>query len=125
MGEIDRRKHVRVKTSNLIAYMCMDEKGRLFSQGLGKASNISRRGLMLETFDPIDSNSVSLMATGNENDLIKIQGSVIYCRKADTGMYQSGISFVGRTSEMDHFATELVRAYHCRKNDTLSVADAA
>ena len=125
MGEIDRRKHARIKASNLIAYMCMDGKGRLFSQGMGKASNISRRGLMLETFDPIDSNSVSLMATGNDNNLIKIQGSVIYCRKADTGMYQSGISFVGKTSEMDHFATELVRAYHYRKNDHLSVADAA
>jgi hypothetical protein len=125
MGEIDRRKHVRIKTRNLIAYMCMDGKGRLFSQGMGKASNVSRRGLMLETFDPVDSNSVSLMATGNDNDLIKIQGSVIYCRKADTGMYQTGISFVGRNSEMDHFATELVRAYHYRKDDDLTVPHAA
>ena len=125
MGEIDRRKHVRIQTSSLIAYMCMDEKGRSFSQGMGKASNISRRGLLLETFDPIDSHSVSLMAAGNGNDLIKIQGSVIYCRRADTGMYQSGICFVGKTSQMDRFATELVRTYHYRKNDNLAVADAA
>jgi len=72
------RKHPRVKTRNLIAYLTFDEHDKVVSQGLSKALDISRGGILLETPDPIELGTISLLAVDLDTKFIEIKG----CRSA-------------------------------------------
>ena len=115
--EFDRRKHQRMKTRNLISHISYDITGRLISQGLSKALNISKGGILLETIDPIGSGILSLMATDVENNLIEIEGNLIFCKKSSFGRYLSGISFIGTDEQVVTFVTKLIKEYIFRKRN--------
>ena len=83
----DRRKHIRIKTQNLISYVSYDKTGQLISQGLGKALDISKGGMLLETPDPLESGLLSLTATDVDNNLIEIEGSAEYCKESSSGKF--------------------------------------
>jgi len=119
MGGINRRKHVRVKTNNLISHESIGKDGRVESRSMGKALNVSRSGILLETADPIFSEGISLLAVDLEDNLIEIKGRPIYCRKTDTGMYQTGISFIGTEQETAKFAVKLIKLFHHRKHNLI------
>ena len=116
---VDRRKYVRIKTETLISHSSIDETGKLVSQGLSQALNISKGGILLETPYPIESDSLSLLATDAENNNIEIKGKLIYCTKLSTGMYRSGIEFIGTDKRVGKFVAKLVREYNYRKNNVL------
>ncbi len=118
-NEVDRRKYARIKTQNLISHVSIDETGKSISQGLSQALNISKGGILLETPYPIESDLLSLMATDAENNNIEIKGKLIYCTKSSTGMYRSGIEFIGSDKQVAKFVTQLVREYNYRKNNLL------
>jgi hypothetical protein len=120
---VDQRKYARIKTRNLIYHSSIDETGKLVSQGLGQALNISKGGILLETPYPIESDLLSLMATDAENNKIEIKGKLIYCTKLSTGMYRSGIEFIGTDKRVEKFVSKLVREYNYRKNNLLKDAD--
>ena len=115
---VDRRKHERLKTRNLIYHTSYDIMGRVISQGLSKALNISKGGMLLETSEPIESGLLSLMATDMENNLIEIDGNLVYCRKTSTGRYHSGVSFIGKEEEIAVFVAKLIKEYRLRGKDT-------
>jgi len=75
--------------------MTFDQEGRYVSQGMGRAMNVSRSGMLIETKTPIEGDQVSLMTADSEDNLIEIVGCVVYCKKTESGMYHSGISFIG------------------------------
>ena len=114
---INRRKHTRTKTRNLISYISVDEGGKLISQGLSKAIDISRGGILLETPHPIESGLILLMAVDLDNKFVEIKGELVYCKKTATGMYQSGIKFVGSIEQVTNFAVKLIKEYNHRKNN--------
>ena len=123
MKSSDRRKHIRVETSNLISSVSIDENGQWVSHCMGRALNVSRSGMLLETPFPIGSKLVSLMTLDMDNELIEIKGCLIYCRKTDSKMYQAGVNFVGTEDEIAKFAAQLIRVYSYRRNNVfLSVA---
>ena len=113
----DRRKHHRIKTQNLISHFSFDETGKLVSEGLGKALNISKGGILLETPYPIESQLLSLMAVDLKDNLFEIRGRLMYSRKSSTGMYLSGIAFVGSDEQVANFVIKLVKEYNYRKNN--------
>lgn len=117
---VDRRKHQRLKTRNLISHVSYDLTGRLLSQGLSKALDISEGGILLETPEPIESGLLSLMATDVENNLIEIEGNLAYCKESSSGRYLSGISFFGTDEEVETFVTKLINEYDFRKRNLLS-----
>lgn len=119
MKYIDRRKHPRVETSNLISHVSIDENGHCFSNGLGRALNISRSGVLLETAFPIEAKFVSLMTEDMDNNLIEIKGGLIYCKEVDSNMYHAGINFIGTADEIAEFATRLIKVYSYRKNNVV------
>jgi len=47
--QVNRREHPRIQTRNLISHLSFDEHGNPVSQGLSKAIDISRGGILLET----------------------------------------------------------------------------
>jgi len=113
----NRRKHPRIKTRNLISHFTVDEDGKLISQGLSKAKDISKGGLLLETPHPIESGKLSLMAVDLDNKFIEIEGELVYCKKADSGMYHSGVKFVGTNEQVANFVVRLIKEYSYRKNN--------
>ncbi len=124
MDAEDRRKHVRVETSNLISYESIDKDDEIVFNSMGRAINVSRSGIMLEIAHLIEAEYVSLRTVDLDNNLIKLRGQLIYCRKTDSGQYQAGIRFAGSEQETTKFAVKLIKLYHYRKHD-MSVQVAA
>jgi predicted Zn finger-like uncharacterized protein len=113
----DRRLHQRVKTQNLISQFSFDEAGKLVSEGIGKALNISKGGMLLETPYPIESEQISLMAADLADNLIEIKGKLIHSKKLFTGMYLYGIAFAGSDEEVVKFIVKLVKEYNYRRTN--------
>jgi hypothetical protein len=101
----------------LISHFSIDETGKLLSQGIGKALDISKGGMLLETPYPIESKLLSLMAVDHEGNLFEISGRLMYSRKSSTGMYLSGIAFVSNGEQVAKFVIKLVKEYNYRKNN--------
>ena len=116
LNMVNRRKHPRIKTRNLISHITVNEDGNSISQGLSKSIDISKGGILLETPHPIESGKISLMAIDLDNKFIEIGGELIYCRKANSGMYHSGIKFVGTNEQVSNFVVRLIKEYSHRKN---------
>lgn len=113
---IDRRKFPRTKTRNLIAHISFDQNGKMISQGLGKALDISKGGLLLETPYPIETGLLSLMAVDKNDMLFEIKAELVYCKKLDPGKYQAGIKFKGSELQVRNFVKRLIKEYNFRKN---------
>ena len=119
MDAADRRKHVRLETSNLISYESIDKDDKIVSNSMGKALNVSRSGILLETAHLIAAEYVSLMTVDLDNNLIQLKGQLIYCRETDSGLYQAGIRFAGSEQEKAKFAVKLIRLYHFQKHNMI------
>jgi hypothetical protein len=111
------RKCPRVKTKNLISHVSIDQTGKWIAQGLSRALDISRAGILLETAYPIESGRLSMMTVDMNNNLIEIKGELIYCFKSDTAMYHSGIKFIGTDEQMTKFVIKSIKVYNNRKNN--------
>jgi hypothetical protein len=111
----ENRAHPRVETSNLISFLCLDAARKATHQGMGKALDGSKSGLMLESSDPIEADYVSLLATDLDNRLIEILGKVAYSRPSRSGCYKTGIQFMGGSEENIRFATSLIKSFHYRR----------
>lgn len=118
----DHRVHPRVETCNLISFLCIDAAGKTVRQGMGKALDVSKTGLMLESSHPVESEYVSLMSTDPDNRLIEIVGKVAYSRRSRTGSYKTGIQFSGSSDENVRFATSLIKTFHYRRKKSGSGA---
>ena len=116
---VDRRKYPRVNTTNLISHVTIDETGRLIFQGMSRALDISRGGILLETAQPITPGCLSMMTVDMDNNLIEIKGELIYCSKSDIAMYHSGIKFIGTDEQVAKFVTQIIKVYNYRKNNLL------
>lgn len=100
-----------------MSHFSFDETGNLASQGLGKALDISKGGILLETPYPIESKLLSLMAVDLKDNLLEIKGRLIHSKKTSTGMYLSGIAFFGSDEQVADFVTKLVKEHYYRKNN--------
>ena len=113
---MNQRQYPRVKTINLISHVSIDQTGKWISQGMSRALDISRAGLLLETSYSIESGLLSLM-TDMENNLIEIKGKLIYCTKLTNGIYRSGVTFIGTDEQVTKFVIKSIKVYNHRKNN--------
>jgi predicted Zn finger-like uncharacterized protein len=115
----NRRRYQRVKTRNLISYLSFDKTGKLISNGLGIALDVSKGGILLETPYPIETETgrIALAATDGANQLYEVRGKLIYSKKESTGTYLSGIEFVGIDERVTEFITKLIKEYKYRGYD--------
>ena len=89
----EHRKHKRIYSTNLLNYVCLDEAGDAFAQGMGRTLNVSESGILLETHAPMDPSTTVSLTIGMEEQIIDIRGVAIYSTKNDTGSYETGIEF--------------------------------
>jgi hypothetical protein len=115
MDEPERRKHARIDIRNLISHDSITRKGQIVSSNMGRALNVSRSGILLETARPIDEEFVSIFAVDLENKLIELKGRPIHCRKTQSGTYHAGIEFTGSEDEKAMFAVKLIKLFFHRK----------
>jgi hypothetical protein len=111
---IDQRKHPRVKTNNLISYFSFDEAGKFISHGLGIALDISKGGILLKTPCAIKSGLIVLATLDWENNLVEVNGKLVYFVKKPREMYLSGIEFIDTGERMVEFIVNLVKGYNYR-----------
>ena len=113
--KIENRKYPRVKICNTISYIGSGQDGTILEQCLAVVLDISQNGLLIESIQEVKSNNLSLMASTQKKSLIKIEGKVANCRKAESGKFRTGVMLQGTHEENVRFVKELIRAYHYQK----------
>jgi hypothetical protein len=93
MNGRDKRRHVRVESTNLLNFVCMDEDCEPCQQGMGRTLNVSESGILLETYKPLDSRSRISITIGIEEELVDIEGEVIFLKESAKDTYEAGIRF--------------------------------
>ena len=107
----DKRKHPRIKTYNLVSYVCIDDEGNEIDEGIGKIMNVSLGGILLETIKPIGMQDILLMIVGIDDEMIDMKGRVVYCGTEDSGVFQAGIQFLEFKEQIQPFVTNLIKIY--------------
>ena len=90
----DNRKHKRIHSTNLLNYVCLDEEGDAFAQGMGRTLNVSESGILLETHALLDPNTTVSLTIGMEEEIIDIKGIAVYSQENDGGGFETGIEFI-------------------------------
>ena len=111
---IDQRKHPRVKTNNLVSYFSFDGAGKFISHGIGIALDISKGGILLETPCAIESGLIVIATLDWENNLVEVNGKLVYFIKKPIEMYLSGIEFIDSNKKIVEFIVNLVKGYNYR-----------
>jgi hypothetical protein len=113
MTHSERRKHPRVETLNHVTFVCIDPNGNEVAEGFGKAVNISQGGILLETFEAVESEYILLMAIGFNEEIIEINGEIVYSRPASNGMFHTGIRFTESHEKQIEVIKSLIKTF-CR-----------
>jgi len=93
MMQDERRKYPRINIDNLMSYATLNIDGNELDQGIGSALDISQGGLLLESHSPINAKKIRLTFVGADNELIEINGDIVYCHETTTGVFQTGVRF--------------------------------
>jgi len=107
----ERRKHPRVETNNLISCVCIDNRGNKTKERKGKAINISRGGILIETHDSFEWQDILQLTIDVENELISIKGKVLYCNTYNFGKFRTGIQFLETNEKIVSFVISLLNAH--------------
>jgi c-di-GMP-binding flagellar brake protein YcgR len=94
MPQEERRKHPRVNSLNLLAYVCMNENSEAVRQGMAKTLDVSEGGMLMETHVPIDPQYTVSLTLGLNDELADVKGKVVHFGTNGNGKYQSGIKFM-------------------------------
>ncbi len=93
MNDSDKRKSIRVESTNLLSYVCMGEDGEPCHQGMGRTLNVSESGMLLETYKRIDPQTGISITIGIEEELVNIEGQIIFLKERAKDTYEAGIQF--------------------------------
>ena len=113
---VEKRKHQRVETVNLLSYIGLDENGKPLEQGVGKTLDISQGGLLMETQVPIMAKYVMLMSIDIKDELIKIKGQVAYCREKAPKTFHIGVCFKEANERVREIVVGMIKVFSMRKN---------
>ncbi len=112
---INKRKNPRVKTSNGVSYVCIDENGNEIEQGMGKTIDISLGGILLETSVRIESKYILLATIDLKGNLIEIRGKVAYSRRIEPREFLNGIQFLETPERQIKIIAEFIKVHHYRQ----------
>jgi hypothetical protein len=107
--ETEKRKYPRIKTQNVISYICTDEDDNQLGEGVGETMNISQGGILLKTPLPIEAEYILLTTIDLENNTIDIKGKVAHSQRDESGKFKTGITFLGTHNEKIQIVKCLVK----------------
>ncbi len=111
MATKNKRRHRRINSLNLINYVCLDEENHFVNQGMGRTLNVSQTGILLETHIPFNPQNKVFVKIGLLEDLVDVEGSVIYSKKSEDGRYESGIHFTRQTRSTGPVLRDYIKAF--------------
>ncbi len=111
----EKRQHQRISTLNLLYYVCLDEDGNHLEQGMGKTLDVSQGGILMETHILIEAKYIMFLAVGFGDDLFDIKGEVVYSRKGESNMFESGIKFLETNEKITQIIDELKKTFEQEK----------
>ena len=117
MTNEEKRKHSRIDSVNLLNYVYFDENEDEDNQGMGRTLNVSESGILLETHSPMDARRVVSLTIGFREDVVDIKGRVVYMRKKEDGMFESGIEFFDLNESTDAVLKRYIEAFNRNKKD--------
>jgi hypothetical protein len=103
----DRRRFPRIRSLNLLSYVCLDEDDNPVQQGMGRTLDVSEGGILMETHTAIDTRYILFLSLGLGDSVADIKGRVVYSRKNQIGRVESGIEF----EEETELQRQVVRKY--------------
>jgi len=103
----DRRRFPRIRSLNLLSYVCLDEDDNPVQQGMGRTLDVSEGGILMETHTSIDTRYILFLSLGLGDNVADIKGRVVYSRKNQIGKVESGIEF----EEETELQRQIVRKY--------------
>lgn len=111
MFEKEKRNHTRVNSINLLNYVCFDEEMNEEYQGMGRTLNVSEAGLLLETNRSFKVNREVSLNIGLEEELLSINGTVIFTNTDASGFSNSGIQFSNLNEAESNRLKDFISAY--------------
>jgi hypothetical protein len=114
----NRRKFPRVKIHVPLSYKQLDSQGRIESELIGVALDVSLGGLLVKSFDFVTSEFISITFIDINDQVAQIKCKMAYSRKMDTGMVHTGLTFQGSENEKSDFVAKMIRAYYYREKAT-------
>ena len=105
----ERRKSDRIAISYPVIYVVNDAKGQIETQGIGFALDVSMDGMMFESNEPVEATTLSIHASYNDGDTLKVDAFLVYSMPHADGKYRSGIRFSGAPDQISNFVNILCK----------------
>jgi c-di-GMP-binding flagellar brake protein YcgR len=106
MSQDNKRRGPRVKSPNLLVYLCIDEKKNKIVQGMGRTLNVSEGGILLETHVPIDPKHTLLLTIAMEEDLMHFKGRIAHSKEREDGKFEAGVEFLEMDEQKRRFLSQ-------------------
>ena len=103
----ENRQYHRTPINLSIIYVGMNHKDQVEIQGVGRALDVSPKGLMFESTEPIYVKKLNIRAPTDQGNSIEISGQVIYSMPHSPGIYRTGVQFAAAAEKMRAFVAEL------------------
>ena len=105
----ERRKNNRIPINHPIIYVASNPNGQVETQGIGLALDISKDGMMFESNEPIEATELSIHASHNKGEAMKVEAFLVYSMPHSDGKYRSGIRFDGSPDQIAYFVAEMCK----------------
>ncbi len=91
--EFNGRGAKRLESENLLAFQLFDDQNQVILQGVVKTIDISRTGISIESFQPMEINRKIELTIGFGENVVKARGTVKNCVGKTEKTYHVGIEF--------------------------------
>lgn len=113
---LERRRHIRIDSINLLNFSCFDEQDRMVEQGMGRTLNVSESGILLETTTKLDMNDVVYVTIAFDEDLFSVKGEVVRLKETGENIYEMGIEFREMDKGQREYLVEYVKMFDASTN---------
>ncbi len=108
MATSNRRNSIRTESFVLTSYDCLNDEDESFRHGIGRTLNVSKGGICLETYDPVEAHDRLSITMMIEDEYVEVSGRVVYCDESkDEKYYRSGVEFL----EIEDSAMHILEDY--------------
>ncbi|RLD13363.1 hypothetical protein DRI50_07320 [candidate division KSB1 bacterium] len=91
--KFEARGAKRFESENLLSYQLFDKNKQVIDQGIAKTIDISKTGVSIETFHPMQTESRIELTMGIGVDVVKAMGTVKNSKPYSEKTFQIGIEF--------------------------------